>query len=42
MQLPGISAGVRVTVALISILQFSVMIEMYLATENTEVVTQAA
>ena len=29
MQLPGISAGVRVTVALISILQFSVVIEMY-------------
>ena len=36
MQLPGISAGVRVTVALISILQFSVMIEMYLATEHTD------
>ena len=43
MQLPGISAGVRVTVALISILQFSVVIEMYpLRTENTELVTQAA
>ena len=41
-QLPGISAGVRVTVALISILQFSVMIEMHLATENTELLTQAA